>query len=138
MKYLFVIVLLFSGFQSRASHIVGGEIYYDYLPGDNSQFFISMYRDCNSTGAQFDNPLNLAVYTATGVLVQNVTIPFPGSQNVPVVFNNPCVIPPNNICTENALYTTILNLPPIQGGYTITFSVVVEVRILPISSIQTM
>ena len=121
MKYLFVIVLLFSGFQSRASHIVGGEIYYDYLPGDNYQFFISMYRDCNSTGAQFDNPLNLAVYTATGVLVQNVTIPFPGSQNVPVVFNNPCVIPPNNICTENALYTTILNLPPIQGGYTITY-----------------
>ena len=64
-----------------------------------------MYRDCNSTGAQFDNPLNLAVYSSNNTLVQNVTVGFPGSNLLPVVFNNPCVTPPNNICIEKITFT---------------------------------
>jgi gliding motility-associated-like protein len=100
---------------------VGGDIYYDYLGNDNYQFNISVYRDCNSTGAQFDNPLQLAVYNSQGFLVSNVGVPFPGSTVLPVVFNNPCVIPPGNICTEVAVYQVVLNLPPAVGGYTISY-----------------
>ncbi len=109
-----------SAFCTQASHIVGGDIYYDYLGNNNYRFYISIYRDCNSTGAAFDSPLYLAVYN-NGALVQNVSIPFPGDQNVPVVFNNPCVTPPTNICTENAIYVTDIFLPPTVGGYTITY-----------------
>ncbi len=105
----------------KASHIVGGDIYYDYLGNNNYQFNISLYRDCLSTGAQFDNPLYMAIYTSSGQLVQNVQIPFPGSTTLPVTFNNPCVNPPTNICTEVATYTTVVNLPPIPGGYDITY-----------------
>lgn len=121
MKLFFSLILILSAFSSRASHIVGGDIYYDYLGNNNYRFFISVYRDCNSAGAQFDNPLSLAVYNQDNFLIQNVSVPFPGSQGVPVVFNNPCVTPPNNICTENAIYTTIINLPPTTGGYTISY-----------------
>lgn len=103
-----------------SSHIVGGDIYYDYLGSNNYRFYINMYRDCNSTGAQFDDPLHLAVYHGTS-LVQDVTVPFPGSQNLPVIFNNPCVTPPTNICIEKAVYEVVINLPPIQGGYTIAY-----------------
>lgn len=108
-------------FSARASHIVGGDIYYDYLGNNSYRFYISIYRDCNSSGAQFDNPLSLSVYSGNGVLAQNIDIPFPGSDPVPVVFNNPCVTPPTNICTENAIYTTIIILPPTPLGYTISY-----------------
>ena len=119
-QLLLTIILIVSAFSSKASHIVGGDIYYDYLGNDTYRFYISIYRDCNSTGAQFDSPLYLAVYNGGG-LVQNVAIPFPGDSDVPVVFNNPCVTPPNNICTENAIYVTDLVLPPVVGGYTISY-----------------
>ena len=119
-KLLLSITLVLSAFCSQASHIVGGDIYYDYIGNDTYRFYISIYRDCNSTGAQFDNPLPLAVYN-NGALVQNISVPFPGSQNVPVVFNNPCVTPPTNICTENAIYITDIYLPPAVGGYTISY-----------------
>lgn len=121
MKYIAVILFMFGAFSGKASHIVGGDIYYDYLGNNMYRFYISVYRDCNSTGAQFDNPLNLAVYNSSNSLVYSISVPFPGSTPVPVVFNNPCVTPPSNICTENALYTTDINLPPIAGGYTISY-----------------
>ena len=120
MKYLIALLMLASSLTSNASHIVGGEIYYDYMGNNVYRFYISVYRDCNSTGAQFDNPLSLSIYN-NGALVQNVNVGFPGSVPVPVVFNNPCVSPPNNICTENALYTVDVNLPPAVGGYTVTY-----------------
>ena len=49
-------------FEAFASHIIGGDIYYDDLGGGNYRFFITLYRDCNSDGAQYDDPLKLSVY----------------------------------------------------------------------------
>lgn len=116
-----VILLLLSLTSARAAHIVGGDIYYDYLGNNNYRFTINLYRDCNSTGAQYDDPLPLGIFGANGVMVQLVNVPFPGSAQIPVVFNNPCVIPPNNICTELASYTVVVNLPPVPGGYYVTY-----------------
>ena len=121
MRILIVFILSLFAFISNASHIVGGDIYYDYLGNNTYRFYISVYRDCNSTGADFDSPLRLGVYTSNGSLYQEIAVPFPGSTYVPVVFNNPCVTPPNNICTENAIYETLIVLPPSAGGYTVTY-----------------
>lgn len=121
MKFVIAILLVMSLTPVRASHIVGGDIYYDYLGNNQYRFTINLYRDCNSTGAQYDNPLPLGVFNAAGALIQNVQVPFPGSQQIPVVFNNPCVIPPSGICTELATYQVTLTLPPIPGGYYISY-----------------
>lgn len=121
MRYLISILLVLNLFNSKASHIVGGEIYYDYLGNNNYRFYISVYRDCLSSGAAFDSPLNLGLFNSNNQLIQNVQIPFSGSNNVPVVFNNPCVTPPSNICTENSVYTVTLNLPPTAGGYNLSY-----------------
>lgn len=122
MKFILSIILLFAlGFNSKASHIIGGDIYYDYLGNDNYKFYVTIYRDCNSTGAQFDDPLPLGVFNSSNELVRSVEIPFPGSTVLPVVFNNPCVTPPSNICNERAIYTTVINLPPVIGGYTVAY-----------------
>jgi len=121
MRYLIAILIVLNLFSGRSSHIVGGEIYYDYLGNNNYKFYISVYRDCLSSGASFDNPLSLGLFNSNNQLIQNVQIPFSGSTNVPVVFNNPCVTPPTNICTENSVYTVTLNLPPTAGGYTLAY-----------------
>ena len=121
MRLIILLILSLNLFSSNASHIVGGDIYYDYLGNNNYKFYISVFRDCLSSGAAFDSPLQLAVYNENNVLIQNISVPYPGSSNVPVVVNNPCVTPPTNICTENALYTTVINLPLSPNGYNITY-----------------
>lgn len=121
MKLFLFILILLSSTSLKASHIVGGEIYYDYLGNNNYRFYVSVYRDCASSGAQFDSPLQLAVYNSSNGLVTNIPVTYPGSVNVPIVFNNPCVTPPTNICTENSLYTVTVTLPPIAGGYNVTY-----------------
>lgn len=104
----------------HASHIVGGDMYYNYLGGNNYEFHINLYRDCLSSGAQYDDPLVLTIFTG-GNQYLNLYVPFPGSTPLPVIFNNPCVTPPTNICTELAQYVKIINLPPTANGYTITY-----------------
>ncbi|GAB5417648.1 MAG: hypothetical protein Crog4KO_26340 [Crocinitomicaceae bacterium] len=121
MRFVIAILLILSLSPARASHIVGGNIYYDYVGGNDYLFTVELYRDCNSTGAQYDNPLPLGVFNAQGNMVQLVNIGFPGSNQIPVVFNNPCVIPPSNICTELATYQILVTLPPIPGGYYVAY-----------------
>lgn len=118
-RILFFIVIIST--QLKASHIIGGDIYYDYLGNNQYKFYVTLYRDCNSTGAQYDDPLKLTIYNPNGTMLVNLDVPFPGSINVPIPFNNPCATPPNNLCVEKAVYTTIVNLPPIVGGYTISY-----------------
>lgn len=105
----------------KASHIVGGEIYYTHLGGNDYRVFVTLYRDCFSTGAAFDNPMSLGIFNSSNQLVEDVRVPFQGSQILPVIFNNPCVVSPPNICTERSTYTTTVSLPPIAGGYRLVY-----------------
>tara|TARA_B110000285_G_scaffold102568_1_gene116726 strand:+ start:6766 stop:9438 length:2673 start_codon:yes stop_codon:yes gene_type:complete len=120
MRIILILLITLSSSSLKASHIVGGEIYYDYLGNNNYRFFISVYRDCLSDGASFDSPLSLGVFNGNN-LIQDIQVPFNGSSLVPVVFNNPCVTPPTNICTEHSLYSVVLTLPPSANGYTIAY-----------------
>lgn len=106
---------------AKASHIVGGDMYYDYLGNNQYRITVIIYRDCASTGAPFDIPLTVGIFDANDNPVTTVDLPFPGSDVLPVVFNNPCVTPPSGICTERAIYTEIITLPPSAGGYTLAY-----------------
>ena len=121
MRFWIILLLLTISAKSFASHIVGGELYYDYLGNNQYKVYITIFRDCFSTGAQYDNPLSLGVFNSSSQLVQNQMIPFNGSVQIPIVFSNPCVVPPNNICIEKTTYVTVLSLPPSVGGYTLAY-----------------
>ncbi len=79
MKIILHIIIFFCVFNANASHIIGGEIYYDYLGNNNYKFYISVYRDCNSSGASYDSPLSLGVFS-NGALIQNVSVNFNGGR----------------------------------------------------------
>jgi gliding motility-associated-like protein len=121
MKFRILLLILLISTQLKASHIIGGDIYYDYLGNNQYRFYITLYRDCNSTGAEYDDPMKLTIYNPNGTMLVNLDVPFPGSVFVPIPFNNPCATPPNNLCVEKAVYTIVVNLPPVVGGYTISY-----------------
>ncbi|SFT65847.1 gliding motility-associated C-terminal domain-containing protein [Lishizhenia tianjinensis] len=121
MKTILILSWLLISSLSFASHIVGGEIYYDNLGGNQYRVTIKLYRDCFSTGAQFDNPLPLTIFDGNGTMVLNVDVPFPGSQVLPLQFSNPCINPPTNVCVEEAIYQKVITLPTNINGFTLSY-----------------
>lgn len=114
----------------RATHIVGGEVYYDDLGGGNYNIHMKVYRDCfngvppfdglpdqngNITGAYF------TIFDASSNIIGVYQFAAPSHSNIPLTINNPCVGVPNNVCVEEAIYSYNINLPAKPGGYYIAY-----------------
>ena len=124
MKFRFIFSLLFFiSFSSvtLADHIVGGEIYYDKLAGNNYRVTLKLYRDCFSAGAPYDSAATIFAFDNAGTFIDSINIPFPGSVQIPPVINSPCFTPPTGVCVEEAIYQGIVNLPNIPGGYDLVY-----------------
>jgi gliding motility-associated-like protein len=119
----FLICVTFLLFVSKgyATHIVGGEIYYDYLGGDNYRITLKVYRDCYTGLAPYDNPASVFIFNSAGTFIDSLEIPFPGSVILPATISSPCFSAPTDVCVEEAIYEAVINLPPIPGGYDITY-----------------
>lgn len=120
-KIFLILFLTLVSIQTYASHIIGGEMYYDYLGNNQYKVYVVIYRDCASSGADFDNPLSLAIYTSGGSLYQSVSISAPPSTKLPIKFDNPCVQTPSGFCNERAIYTKTITLPARSGGYYLSY-----------------
>ncbi len=119
-KYLAGFLILIS-FSAEAAHLVGGQISYTCIGGNNYQIRLRVYRDCGGGGAQFDAQANIAIYDVNNILIRMLTPVKGPTINVPPdSTGNPCVTAPPGLCTEYAEYLDTVNLPPIAGGYVIT------------------
>jgi len=119
--YCLILCLLLSPLAS-AFHIVGGELTYECLGGSNYRLSLTVYRDCNSTGAPFDNPAYIFVFNASGSLLNTLSLSIPpGGPQLVSPPTNICVNTLPDICVETITYTTIVSLPPIIGGYTLVY-----------------
>lgn len=126
MRYRFatVIGLLGSGMLAHATHILGGEMFYTHLGNDDYEVTLKMYRDCgpgNTNGTGFDATAQLAVYDSNGNWLFSEFPSFTIAVPVPLQLNNPCLQVLPVVCVESAEYVTLMNLPPIPGGYTIAY-----------------
>lgn len=109
---------------SMATHIIGGEMYYDHLGGNQYQVTLTLYRDCgpdNVNGTGFDPFALIAVYDANGFEITNVSVTDPGEVQVPVDLNDPCLAAPPEVCVATTQYVHVFDLPPLAGGYTISY-----------------
>ena len=84
-----------------------------------------VYRDCDPTtgGAFYDDPAYFSIFSQVGnnysvvnELLVNITSQGPISPP-----DDPCVIPPSNLCVEEARYTFTVNLPVIDGSYHVIY-----------------
>jgi gliding motility-associated-like protein len=123
MRFFLCIIcfLLILSFKSFATHIVGGEIFYDHIGGNDYRITLKLYRDCFLGAAPYDNPATIFIFNSSGSLVDSVEIPFPGSVVLPSTINNPCFIPPTDVCVEEAIYQAVVTLPPVSGGYDLMY-----------------
>jgi PKD repeat protein len=104
--------------QVSATHIVGGDIHYECLGGNEYLIVLKVYRDCINGISGFDDPASVGIYNDAGVLILNVEIPLTQAviTNLPLDTGDPCLDPPTGICVEECVYqeTVTLNVP--AGG----------------------
>lgn len=94
------------------------------MGNDEYQITFKIYRDCssnNTNGTDFDQNASIAFYDQHGGLIQSTFFPFPGGNIIPNNTNNPCWIAPPDVCVEEAIYTQVMTLPPIPGGYDVAY-----------------
>lgn len=129
-KVAILLVFVLTCLQVKATHIIGGELYYECLGNNNYRIVFKAYRDCFNGVPDFDNPAPIGIYTSTGLLVdmdpnlfdaQPLYLYDASVTNLPPIVSNPCLAAPPNICVEEGIYTAVVNLPPINGGYTLVY-----------------
>jgi gliding motility-associated-like protein len=106
-----------------ATHIVGGEIYYDCLGNNNYRITMKMYRDCINGIPPFDDPASIGVFDGvTGALLQNLMVTAPVITPITSTISVPCYAPsPGTVCEEQAIYTTTCSLPASPNGYLLVY-----------------
>jgi gliding motility-associated-like protein len=123
---ILLLTLLFCGINSNASHIVGGEITYVCLGGNNYKIKISIYRDCLTgiAGAiHDDNPVYISVFDGNGVIIGSDSISFinPDGEVIPPDFHSDCLNNPPPTCLNRATAERSYYLPPNSTGYKVIY-----------------
>ncbi len=109
---------------TRATHLIGGELFYTSLGNDDYEVTLKMYRDCgpgNTNQTGFDATAEIAAYDVNDVFVTSTFFTLGIVDPVPVTLNNPCLTPPSTICVEEASYTGTMHLPSGTGGYNLSY-----------------
>ena len=120
MNKIILITFLFLSYFSNASHIVGGEVYYDSLGNNQYRIVFEIYRDCS--GAGYDNPMEYTIFNANDNSIfttRQIFLPIPDT--LPIIYDDPCVTPPSDVCVERAIYVDTVTLATTPSGYYITY-----------------
>lgn len=121
LRFSLLLLLMTFSLKNFATHIVGGEIYYDYLGGSNYRITLKVYRDCYNGIPPLDNPACVFIFNSAGTFIDSLELPLPATVILPTTINNPCFTPPTNVCVEEAIYQGLVSLPNIPGGYNLTY-----------------
>ena len=115
-------------FQVQGTHLVGGDFNYVHLGGDQYEITLKIYRDCspaNTNGTLFDDNVAIGLWEGTGTIEFGDVILIPllaaNVSGVPVEMGNPCGTPPPDLCIEQAIYTTVVTLPPNAYGWDLVY-----------------
>lgn len=119
----FILVLFFlNAINSFATHIIGGEIYYDRLGNGDYRITLEVYRDCFNGQAAFDDPLQFTVFNTDGTIYDVFDFNIISDDTLPYVSTSACIIPPSDFCVQLGFYSNIINLPDSPTGYIIAYS----------------
>lgn len=107
----------------HATHIIGGEINYTCLGGEQYEVELTVYRDCffGAANAFFDNPASIGIFDSNGVLLDELKLPFLNNDTLAPFVSDSCLFVPNTVCVHTASYRGEVNLPFTPGGYTMVY-----------------
>ena len=120
-SFLFSAVCLLVFLEARATHIVGGELNYKYLGSDKYEIRMTIYRDCYVGRVGFDDYASVGIFNASNVRLFTLQMLARDSGLVPPIIYDPCTVPPLDFCYKYCHYIDTINLPPLVGGYQISY-----------------
>lgn len=130
--YICFLVLLLSK-AALASHISGGELFYEYLgtgSATNTDVYrltVRLFRECNSTGQDLNyESVNIGVFSTAGNnLITTVHLDRLWLNDPPVLQNTPGAIPcltgDGSLCYQIGLFNATVELPRTAKGYTLSW-----------------
>ncbi|MCB9262574.1 MAG: gliding motility-associated C-terminal domain-containing protein [Flavobacteriales bacterium] len=117
-------VALSSWFWASATHIMGGEFYYEYLAKDSFRFTFVYYIDCvhgNAGAISDDKTAFFGFFNAkTKDLIKTVEVTRSDPERVSKL-NYLCIQPPSNACVDKYLYTFEDKISIGSDGLVVTF-----------------
>lgn len=124
MKKLLLLSALIASLNSFGTHIIGGEIIYQHLGGSSYLLTCKLYRDCCPSCFAFPATVQINVRRGNG------TSPAPALFSLPLqgisLLDPPidtCAFDPG-ICVEEAIFSSVVSLPPGAGGYHLWMSAI--------------
>lgn len=137
-RCLLLIILICCSVLSFATHIAGGELFYERIGAgtapntDKYRITMRLFRQCTSTGGTGalltqESP-NIGIYNTSGLTLfgsLSLTAQFTGG--VPSIQNNPAANPcltgsDRTACYEVGTWAGVIDLPQNAGGYTLVWS----------------
>lgn len=122
----FLLFVFFSFLEKNtmnATHMVGGEISYKCLGGNNYQFTFVLYQNClpgTEGPISADNPLNYAIYEGTSYYTSSFVTDYT-FEIISKDFESDCLTEVPAMCLRKSIFTKIIHLPPSAIGYTIVY-----------------
>ena len=120
-KFLSIIILVLITQTTFATHIVGGEMTYSHITGLTYEIVLTTYRDDYATGAAFDSPATVHLYTEAGVFIESYAFvldnPAQADQLLVNPYPNPCLDIPldnqgnPNVLIQKGIYTSNITVP---------------------------
>jgi gliding motility-associated-like protein len=120
-KYLSFLILFFISKNLNATHLIGGEMNYQYKGTDQYDISLSIYRDCYLGQAPYDVPAYILVYDGLGAFVGYFSVDGEPEVKLPVEISDECYKAPPNICVEKKIYNFSGSLPKNSTGYYLSY-----------------
>lgn len=106
------------------SHIVGGDLYYEYKGGDSFIISLDVYIDCYNgrpSSIASDTVAHFGIYARTdSSLYRSFTLSRISQTRIRKLNYN-CLDTPTNVCVERFSYQTTIALPDAPDGYLVTY-----------------
>ncbi|NEN24172.1 gliding motility-associated C-terminal domain-containing protein [Cryomorpha ignava] len=118
-KWITIILALSFSYQLKAEHITGGDFSIQHVDGNTFEGLLTLYRDCNSSGAELDQNVIITVRDLlTDEHFTDLDFTFIGFTDYEAELGNSCFVP--DICLQVGNYSAVFTLPDNPNGYYLT------------------
>lgn len=130
-KYIFSTIIILSLFAAKvsASHVAGGNLYYECVGNNNYKVILEFRRDCFNGNplAAFDDPASIGIFDGNGIPMNNLGsggqlfINFNSADTLNDILTSECKIQGDDVCVETTTYIGTVTLPFNADGYILTY-----------------
>lgn len=109
---------------SRATHIVGGDFYYKRISNNVYQVTLKLYIDCQNGSPEAISSDAIAIISVWDAKTSDLKDQMSFTRTGPTRLNKvnyKCLVPPQDVCVDEYVYTKTVNLNPGTDGIILAF-----------------